>query len=200
VQNPKKRRIRNLLIVLAVAALPGTCAYKFLTADPAERRCETIQNILRWDYSAEVASGVRLSADQSNIRLDFTQLKKWKRVCLVSMYEDTITDSGREQGPAGPNFYQVGRWQCSGGNLEDFITIALMKSDGGTLARQVKLPRHIWSRLIGTNYGGGLSDELYDAGHRVCSQIDEAVANCAWIDVRGRRGCLLVFRPDKTRE
>jgi hypothetical protein len=199
-QSATKRRIRNILVILAVAALPGTCAYKFRTADDAEWRCGTVANLLRWDYSAELADGIRFSADESNIRLDFTRLNNWKRVCLVSMYEDVINGSGHERHTDEPGFHEVGRWQCSDGNPVDAITVALIKSDGGTLARQVKIPGEIRGRLVGTNYGGYLEDRLYESGYRVCSEIDKAVARCAWLERHDRRLCYLLFRVETRRE
>jgi hypothetical protein len=159
-----------------------------------------LANILRWDYSSEVANGVAFSADDSDIRLDFTRLKNWKRVCLVSMYEDEINGSGQERRSDEPGFYEIGRWQCSDGNPVDAITVALIKSDGGTLARQIKIPGEIRGRLSGTDYGGYLEGGLYEAGYRVCSEIDKAVARCAWQEVRSQRLCYLLFRAGARRE
>ena len=187
-------RVAYALTILVIAALPAACAYKFRTADEAERRCGTVANIFRWDYSSELAEGVRFNADESNIRLDFTRLKNWKKVCLVSMYEDMINGSGHERRSDEPGSYEIGRWQCSDGNPVDAITVALIKSDGGTLARQIKIPGEIRGRLIGTSYGGYLEGGLYEAGYRVCSEIDNAVAQCAWQEARSRRLCYLLFR------
>jgi hypothetical protein len=176
------------------------CTYKFGTADEAERRCGTVANIFRWDYSSELANGIKFSADESDIRLDFTRLKNWRRVCFVSMYEDMINGSGQERRSDEPGFYEIGRWQCSDGNPVDAITVALIKSDGGTLARQIKIPGEIRGRLVSTNYGGYLEGGLYEAGYRVCSEIDKAVARCTWQEARGHRLCYLLFRAGARRE
>jgi hypothetical protein len=193
-----RKRIRSTLIVLIIAGFPATCMYKYRVADAPERRCGMV-NLFKWDYSVELAA-VTFSADESDVRVDFTRLNNWKKICLVSMYEEDINGPVQERPWEGLSYTAVGRWQCSGGNPEDAITVALIKSDGGTLARQVKIPEQISRRLIGTNYGGGLGDDLYEAGYRVCADIDEAVARCAWIEARGRRGCFLVFRPRTTRQ
>jgi hypothetical protein len=193
-------RVGCALIILVIAACPATCTYKLHTADEAERRCGDLANILRWDYSSELSNGVKFSADESDIRIDFTRLKNWNRVCLVSMYEDQINGSGQERRSDEPGFYQIGRWQCSDGNPVDAITVALIKSDGGTLARQIKIPGDIRGRLIGTDYGGNLQASLHDAGYRVCSEIDKAVARCAWRGEHPRRLCYLLFRAGTTSE
>jgi hypothetical protein len=193
-------RVGCALTILVIAAFPATCAYKFGTADEAERRCGTVANIFRWDYSSELANGIRFSADESDIRLDFTRLKNWKRVCLVSMYEDMINGSSRERRSDEPGFYEIGRGECSDGNPVDAFTVALIKPDGGTLARQIKIPGEIRGRLIGTDYGGYLEEHLYEAGYRVCSEIDNAVARCAWQEARSQRLCYLLFRTGARKE
>jgi hypothetical protein len=180
--------------------VPATSAYKFGTADEAERRCGAVANIFRWDYSSELTDGITFSSDESDIRLDFSRLKNWKRACLVSMYEDMISGSGHERRADEPGFYEIGRWQCSDGNRVDAITVALIKPDGGTLARQIRIPGEIRGRLSGTDYGGYLEGDLYEAGYRVCSEIDNTVARCAWQEARNQRLCYLLFRAGARKE
>jgi hypothetical protein len=108
--------------------------------------------------------------------------------------------SGQERRSDEPGFYEIGRWQCSDGNPVDAITVALITSDGGTLSRQIKLPGEIRGRIIGTDYGGYLQASLYDAGYRFCSEIDRAVARCAWRGEHPRRLCYLLFRVGTTSE
>jgi hypothetical protein len=198
-QGSTKRRIRNFLIILAIAALPGTCVYKYRTADVAERRCG-IGNLFRWDYSAELVD-VRFSVDGSDVRVDFTGLKRWKKVCLVEMYEEQINGPFDENPWEGVRYHQIGRWQCGVENPDDAVTVALIKADGATLARQVKFPERIRSLVASTYYAGGPEVKMYaTAGYRQCAPIERAVARCAQIGVKNPRACYLLFPAEKPAE
>jgi hypothetical protein len=200
VEGLTRKRARGAIVALLVLSVPATCTYKYGVADEPDRRCG-ITNLFKWDYSAELAEGVRFSADESDVRVDFTRLKNWKRVCLMSMYEEELNGPVRERPWEGLGYYELGRWQCSAGNPVDAVTVALIKRDGGTLARQLKFPERIKSRIVTTNYEGSPGMEvLLAAGFRQCAEIESAVARCARIEPGKPRGCYLFFPPEKPNE
>ena len=200
VQSATKRRVGCGLIILVIAALPATCTYKYLAADETARRCG-ITNLFGWDYSAELTDGVRFSVDGSEVRVDFTRLKNWKRVCLVSMYEDWINGPVNENPWEGLSYRAIGRWQCSVGNPNDAVTVLLIKTNGATLARQLKFPGWIRPRIGSTVYERLPGWEMYPAaGYRQCSDVENAVARCARIFSIDTYGCHLFFHPDKQTE
>jgi hypothetical protein len=200
VEGLTRKRARGAIVALLVLSVPATCTYKYGVADEPDRRCG-ITNLFKWDYSAELADGVRFSADESDVRVDFTRLKNWKRVCLVSMYEENFYGLTAESPWEGMRYHQIGRWQCSAGNPSDAVTVALIKPDGGTLARQLKFPPPIRSRIASTYYEGGPGVEMYfAAGFRQCSDIETAVARCAQIASSKPGGCYLLFPPGKRME
>jgi hypothetical protein len=200
VQAPTKRCIRNILAVLAIAALPGTCAYKHRVADQSERRCGIV-NLFKWDYSSELFDDVRFSVDGPDVRVDFTGLKGWNKVCLVEMYEEEINGPVDENPWAGGRYHEIGRWQCGVGNPDDAVTVALIKADGGTLARQLKFPESVRSRIRYTSYQRAPGWEAYPAaGYRQCSDVETAVARCARISSIEIHGCHLFFHPDNRME
>jgi hypothetical protein len=200
VQSPTRRRIRNTVIILAIAALPGMCVYKYRAADESERRCGIV-NLFKWDYSSELAENITFSADASDVRVDFTGLKRWKKVCLVEMYEEQINGPVQENPWEGLRYHRIGRWQCSAGNPDDAVTVALIRADGGTLARQIKFPERIRSLIASTYYAGDPVTRMYlAAGYRQCAPIEKAVARCAAIEVNNLRGCYLFFPAEKPAE
>jgi hypothetical protein len=188
------------LTTLAFAAFPATCTYKYQAADESERRCG-ITNLFRWDYSAQLTDGVSFSADESDVRVDFTRLKNWKQVCLVSMYEEVINGPVEENPWEGLSYREIGRWQCGPGSLHGALTMALIKADGATLVRQLKFPESIRPRITITSYERGPGWERYPAaGYRQCSDIEKAVARCARTLSGEVMGCHLLFHPDKRTE
>jgi hypothetical protein len=199
VQNPAKQRVRNILVVLAIAALPGTCMYKFHTAEEPERRCG-IANLFNWDYSSELAEGVRFSVDGPDVRVDFTGLKGWKKVCLVTMYEEQINGPYDENPWEGLRYHEVGRWQCGLATPNEAVTVALIRPDGGTLARQLKFPQQVRQRITNTSYERATAQINAPAGYRQCSDIEHAVARCNRTYSIETYGCHLFFRPDKQKE
>ena len=199
-QGRAKRRIRNTLITSAIAAFVGAGVYKYRAADEPERRCG-VTNLFRWDYSAELADAIRFSADGPDVRVDFTRLRDWSRVCLVEMYEEQINGPVDENPWESLRYHKIGRWQCSAGNPDDAVTVALIKADGGTLARQVKFPEPVRTRIKSTSYQRGPGWERYAAaGYRQCSGVENAVARCARIFSIETYGCHLFFHPDKQME
>ena len=199
-QKTTRRRIRNILVLLTFAALLGTCVYKHRVADEPERRCGIV-NLFKWDYSSELADGVRFSVDGPDVQVDFTELKRWDKVCLVEMYEEQINGPVNERPWKGLRYHEIGRWQCSAGNPADALTVVLVKADGATLSRQLKFPERIRPLIADTYYQGGPVMKMYlAAGYRQCAPIANAVARCAHIETDSLAGCYLWFPPEKPAE
>ena len=179
----KTKVIVGVVVGLVVAAI----AHKYLASDEYERACDFL-NPFRADYSQEIQRQVQIKDDGSEIYADFRGLKNWKTVCVTLMYEDTITlPPPRESRNDRPYFsHQVGKWQCRR-NPVGTIAILLISADGGGLARQVRLPKHLTSK-IENDYS--LSRP---PGLRQCADVQNAVARCAWISARGERRCMLLF-------
>lgn len=171
------------LVGLAVAAI----AYKYVASDEYERACG-FPNPLRTDYSPEIQRQVQIKDDGSEILADFRGLKNWKTACVTLMYEDTITlPPPRVSRNDKPYFsHQVGKWQCRR-NPPGTIAILLISADGGGLARQVRLPMNLASK-IENDYSLPIPP-----GFSQCADVQKAVARCAWISTKSERRCMLLF-------
>lgn len=179
-------RVAITSLALAATAI-ATVTYKYVTADDYERSCG-FSNLFRWDYSEEIRKGIRVVKNGSDIAIDFTNLKRWNRICLASMYEDDFypipTIDGRS---AYPDIsYRTGKWQCGG--VDRMITIVLLGADGGGLARKFFLPPEL-KRDVWVHYGSYTPTEKF----RQCSDIPNAIARCEAMPGLNPGQCILMF-------
>jgi hypothetical protein len=187
------KRLASFVLIVAIASVPPVFMRWYRAIDTSETRCGYL-NLLEPDYSGELAGGVKISRAGSEVRLDFTGLTNWSKVCLTAMREDSFEFADRAEDPANrPGFHRRGRWGCNIPNRHDAVAVALIKADGGTYAHQLVIPGATW---LDDSYGWDLPP-----GFRQCVPVHEAVARCAWVTWYGQRLCWLLFptepeRPD----
>ena len=187
------KQAATIVIVFIIASIPPIFMNWFRGIDNHETRCGFL-NLFKANYSGELADGVKASENGSDVRVDFTGLKRWSRVCLTAMERDQFAFADPRDNPAnGTHFYRRGRWACQIPFRHDAVAVALVGPDGGTYAHQVVI-RLDTELHIADVYGEGLPD-----GFRQCAPVQDAVARCAWITRHGQRLCWLLFPAEQAR-
>lgn len=178
--------LARIVFVVAIASVPPAFMKWYRAIDKSETRCGFF-NVFKPDYSGELAEGVKASGDESDIRLDFTGLTNWSKVCLTQMHEDRFAFADRAEDPANvPGFHRRGRWACDIPNRHHAVAVALTRPDGGTYAHQLVIP--LAAHIAEHRYGHELP-----RGFRQCAPVHEAVARCVWITWYGQNLCWLLF-------
>jgi hypothetical protein len=100
------KRLATFVLVVAIASVPPVFMRWYRAIDTSETRCG-YRNLLKPDYSGELADGVKIRREGSEVRLDFTGLTNWSKVCLTSMREDSFEFADRADDPANrPGFHR----------------------------------------------------------------------------------------------
>jgi hypothetical protein len=183
-------RLKHIAAAL-LALLVGFISYKFYTSDEHERACG-LYNVLSSDFSDEFTENVTVTSVGPDVTADFTKLRRWKTVCMTTMYIDSPTGPAPIDNPvdrisfSGP----VGRWQCGIGRADE-VFVLLIAPDDRALIRRLSIPPEIRSaRRIVADYGYAHRA----AGFRQCTNPQNAIARCASVTPTDPQRCLLLFR------
>ena len=173
---------RTTLALMALGA--SVFAFKYVSADKDERACGLV-NLFKTDYSNEVDRKVEFKYEESDVRVDFTRLRDWKRVCLIGWYNNDIVASSGQGLPQ--RAYWVGKSQC-GYDPSKVISLLLVRPDGGALTRNLRLETRTKFEI-----GGGYDGATLPPGFDQCAYPRDAVARCIWIGQPGHGRCQLLF-------
>jgi hypothetical protein len=184
------KRPITAIVLISLAACISLLIYRLGSADRYERACG-IPNLFKADYTEELSNNISIHEDGSNVRVVFSNLERWRTVCLTSMYEDEFYFRPEADFPHFSR--RVGRWQC-GGNPSDAVTVLLVTNDGSALARQLSL-EGVRAKLE-TSY----EITQLPSDRQQCTQLPNATAECAWVQRFGELRCLLLFANNKSRK